>query len=206
MEHRIEFDELKKLRDDLIKIQDEMDNFISDCAKELAARLLRKVIKRTPVGAKPKLNEGGEKESTGVAGQHGKRKRKFLTREAAILQQYWGDYRGGTLRRGWTAKTEEEAKTSETNPSVSAFVDSLTISKKGENFEITVLNPVHYASYVEFGHTQQKGRYVPALGKRLKSSWVKGRFMLTISEDEIRKIAPALLEKKLKIHLENILR
>lgn len=39
MEHRIEFDELKKLRDDLIKIQDEMDNFISDCAKELAARL-----------------------------------------------------------------------------------------------------------------------------------------------------------------------
>lgn len=43
MEHRIEFDELKKLRDDLIKIQDEMDNFISDCAKELAARLLERL-------------------------------------------------------------------------------------------------------------------------------------------------------------------
>lgn len=201
MEHRIEFDELKKLRDDLIKIRDEMDNFISDCAKELAARLLRKVIKRTPVGHKPNIGESIAK-VTGVKGK----KRSFLTREGAILDKYWNDYRGGTLRRGWTAKSEEEAKTSGANPSIGAFVDSIKVSKKGENFEIIVMNPVHYASYVEFGHFQQKGRYVPALGKRLKNSWVKGRFMLTISEDEIRKITPALLEKKLKIHLENILR
>lgn len=205
MEHRIEFDELKKLRDDLVKILEEMDNFISDCAKELAARLLRKVIKRTPVGEKPKLNETGEEDSMDVVGEYGG-EMSFLTKEAAILQQYWSDYQGGTLRRGWTAKTHEEAKTSGTNPNVGAFVDSLEIRKNGGNYEITVLNPVHYASYVEFGHFQQKGRYVPALGKRLTNSWTKGRFMLTISEEEIRKIAPALLEKKLKIHLENILK
>lgn len=31
---------------------------------------------------------------------------------------------------------------------------------------------VKYAPYVEFGHHQTPGRYVPAIGKRLKASWV----------------------------------
>ncbi len=64
-------------------------------------------------------------------------------------------------------------------------------------------NPVEYASYVEFGHRQQPGRYVPALGKQLKQGWVKGRFMLTISEGEIQDIAPKVIEAKLKKWLKN---
>ena len=47
---------------------------------------------------------------------------------------------------------------------------------------------------VEFGHRQQPGRYVPALGKRLRESWVPGRYMLTISEQELRALAPRLLQ------------
>ena len=42
------YDGLKKLRDQLAKI-DQTDEFFNACAKELAARLLAKVIKRTPV-------------------------------------------------------------------------------------------------------------------------------------------------------------
>ena len=44
-------DGLKKLQKQLNKIQqDQMQAFVEECAKELAARLLAKVIKRTPVG------------------------------------------------------------------------------------------------------------------------------------------------------------
>ena len=43
------YDGLKKLRDQLTKV-DQTDEFFNSCAKELAARLLAKVIKRTPVG------------------------------------------------------------------------------------------------------------------------------------------------------------
>ena len=43
------YDGLKKLRDQLAKI-DRTDEFFNACAKELAARLLAKAIKRTPVG------------------------------------------------------------------------------------------------------------------------------------------------------------
>ena len=35
--------------------------------------------------------------------------------------------------------------------------------------------PVYYAPYVELGHSQQPGRFVPKLGKRLKASWVEAR-------------------------------
>lgn len=79
------------------------------------------------------------------------------------------------------------------------------IQKQGVNYVIEVINPVEYASYVEYGHRQTPGRYVPALGKRLKKGWVPGHFMLTISEKEIQRAAPAILEKKLKKFLEDCL-
>ena len=47
--------DLKKLQKQLNKIQaGDVDAFVEGCAKELAARLLSKVIKRTPVGDYPK--------------------------------------------------------------------------------------------------------------------------------------------------------
>jgi len=73
----------------------------------------------------------------------------------------------------------------------------LPIEKQGDQYIITVLNPTEYASYVEYGHRQTPGRYVPALGKSLKASWVKGRFMMTISVQEVETMAPALLQRAL---------
>ena len=47
--------EWKKLQKQLNQLQQEhVSAFIDACAKELAARLLSKVIKRTPVGQYPK--------------------------------------------------------------------------------------------------------------------------------------------------------
>lgn len=117
--------------------------FIDACAKELAARLLAKVIKRTPVGDYP--NSSGKK--------------------------------GGTLRRGWTGGK---------NSSAVAYADSLTIHHFGDAYVIEIINPVEYASYVEFGHRTANHK-----------GWVNGRFMLTISEQEIQQAAPAIIEKKL---------
>lgn len=174
----------------------DFQSFCESAAKELAARLLAKVISRTPTGDKPKL-EGPK--TVNVQGASGKSK-AFLTAEAARRDQYWGSYMGGTLRRGWTAKTEAEAQGGSGRPSANdgvAYAKSLPVVHQGNEFIIEIVNPVHYASYVEYGHRQTPGRYVPALGKRLKASWVKGRFMLTISEQELQAQSPALLEKKL---------
>lgn len=96
--------------------------------------------------------------------------------------------KGGTLRRGWTAGK---------NAGASAYANEMHVEKKGNTYTIEVINPVEYASYVEFGHRQTPGRYVPAIGKQLKAGWVNGQYFLTISEAQLERIAPHILEQKL---------
>lgn len=152
----VDFKQLQYLQKRMERMQKgDMAAFSEECAKELAARLLAKVIKRTPVGDYPA--------STGK--------------------------KGGTLRRGWTAKTEAEAMSGGT-ADAKAYVDSLTISKSGNMIQIEIINPVNYASYVEFGHRTRNHK-----------GWVKGKFMLTISEQELDSQAPKIIENKLKKYL-----
>lgn len=137
--------ELRKLQERLNKVtQDDIDAFLEACAKELAARLLAKVIRRTPVGQYP-------------AGS-GKT--------------------GGTLRRGWTSQQAGTAR---------QYADSLTVHRFGGYLVIEIVNPVEYASYVEFGHRTAD-----------HAGWVQGRFMMTISEQEISEIAPSVLKTRIK--------
>lgn len=104
------------------------------------------------------------------------------------LQDGYNSKVGGTLRRGWTGGKDTTAE---------SYAQTLSVKKRGHYYEIEIINPVDYAMYVEFGHRQTPGRYVPALGAKLKAGWVEGQFMLTISEDELRRATPQILEKKI---------
>mgnify|MGYP001208953737 CR=1 FL=1 len=155
------FSDLQKQFDDLNKRLEaaDVDAFCRIVAKELAARLLAQVIKRTPVGDYPK--------STGK--------------------------KGGTLRRGWTAQSEEEAASGSGKGDAVAYANALPITKSGNVYEIEIINPVHYASYVEFGHRTRGG-----------DGWVQGRFMLTLSEKEIQRQSTRVVEAKLKKYLGEV--
>lgn len=171
-----DYKQLKKFQQKVERLaKGDSRTFYIECSKELAARLLSLVIPRTPVG-----------ENSYVINADGKKQ---------VIRN------GGTLRRGWTAKTQEEA---EKGGKVSAkqYAQSLNVTKIGDMYQIEVINPVEYSSYVEHGHRQEPGRYVPAIGKRLVNSWVDGVFMLTISEKELETIAPKLLERKLTKFME----
>ena len=124
--------DLQKFQKQLNQLQESTETFVELCAKELAARLLRKVIERTPVGH--------------YSEKSGKK--------------------GGTLRRGWTVSE---------------------IRQQGKLYTVDVANIVEYASYVEFGHRTPNHQ-----------GWVPGRFMLTISEEELQQIAPKVLESKIR--------
>lgn len=54
----------------------------------------------------------------------------------------------------------------------------IPVDKRDGDFSVTIYNEVEYAAAVEFGHRQEPGRYVPAIGKCLKRSWVPGAHML----------------------------
>lgn len=169
----------------------QLDLFMESCSKALARRLLERVIYLTPTGHPPKL-QGGK--TYKVKGKSGKT-RSFLSADAARIQQYWSGYEGGTLKRGWTGGRDEDPE---------AYANSLNVQHSGRTYTINITNNVEYASYVEFGHRQMVGRYVPALGKKLKQGWVNGKFMLTKSEDALRKEAPKALERKLKKKINEV--
>lgn len=105
----------------------EKDAFYESAVRELAARLLTLVKKRTPVLS-------------------------------------------GTLRRGWTVGE---------------------MKKMNDGYEIEVVDPIEYASYVEFGHRTPGGK-----------GWVPGRFMMTVSASELEGMAPAILQRKLNAYLK----
>lgn len=151
---RVDYKQLQRLQKNMDKLEKtDFDKFCEDAAKELAARLLARVIKRTPVGS------------------------------------YEDGTVGGTLRRGWTATSHREAELASTfggGTGANKFSDSLIVKRKGSIYEVEVINPVEYASYVEYGHRTRNHK-----------GWVQGRFMMTISADEVEQKAPKILEKKL---------
>ncbi len=136
------YKQLTKFTDQINKLnKDQKQQFLEACCKELAARLLAKVVKRTP-------SETGE------------------------------------LRRGWTAGTKQSA---------TDYANSLNIKKVGNAYLVDIINPVEYASYVEYGHrtTNHQG-------------WVQGKFMLTISEAELNNVSDAILQKKLNKYMKEV--
>jgi hypothetical protein len=70
------------------------------------------------------------------------------------------------------------------------------IIKEGNIYKIEVINPLEYAEFVEFGHRQQPGRYVKAIGKRLKKGWVEGKLMLTITERDLQRNLDKIIREK----------
>lgn len=130
----VDFSEKLKMLND-----NQREELIIASIKEIASRVLTKVIKRTPVGV-------------------------------------YSNKTGGTLRRGWSTSK------------------ALNVSKKGNNYVIDIINPVEYASYVEYGHRT-----------RNHTGWVEGRFMLTISTQEVENMTPKILERRLKAMLKDVI-
>lgn len=154
---KVDLKGLKKLQENLNNLNDkQVQEFIEGVAKELAARLLAKAIKRTPVGKYPKGS--GKK--------------------------------GGTLRRGWTTQKAGSGSEGMKGNNAKAYADTLKVNYFGGVYVVEVVNPTEYASYVEFGHRTRGGK-----------GWVEGRFMLTISEQELQEDAPKVIEKKIKMIL-----
>ena len=99
------------------------------------------------------------------------------------------------MRRGWTAKTEQEAAggSGDGRNKVASYVNALPVFKRGRTFYIEVINPVHYASYVEFGHRTPGGK-----------GWVAGQYFLTLAESQLESRAPAIIEKELEKKLKEV--
>lgn len=136
----LDIKQLEAFRDRIKDLDAEREAFMVSTVKNLAARLLRKVILRTPTDT-------------------------------------------GQLKNSWAVEK---------------------VTKEGNSYKVTIINSMNYASYVEFGHRQEVGRFVPVLKKRLVKPWVKGRFMLTISEHELEGEMDKIISKRIENWLRKL--
>ena len=75
--------------------------------------------------------------------------------------------------------------------------DSITHAYNDDDEQVTLLvgTNVEYAPYVELGHRQQPGRFVPKIKKRLKRSWVPGKpFLRPAFENHRAEIEKIILD------------
>lgn len=173
-----DYRQLQKIRNNLDRLERmDMNKFCQDVSKELAARLLALVIPRTPVG-------------------HYSTEVSFTTKDGREVNftKHSGK-KGGTLRRGWTARTAGEAEAGHTMMSAKSYAASLPVFRQGNLYTAWVINPVEYGSYVEFGHRTRGGK-----------GWVNGQYFLTLSEHDLERLTPALIERKLEALLREVFR
>lgn len=174
--------DMKKFQKQLNKLQKENINaFIESCAKELAARLLAILIDNTQPGHYSEVVEFDAKipqkhvEFDTKDGKHVSFTAKARTKHVMFNSKKNAGKQGGTLRRGWTIQSN--------------------IKHEGDLYTIEIINPVEYASYVEYGHRTANHK-----------GWVLGKFIMTKAELQMQEIAPAIIENKVKKFLEECIK
>lgn len=130
----VKYGQLLKFTEQIEKLNEKQkEEFLESCCKELAARLLQKVIKRTPVGVYEHkrggtLRRGWTAEKTGDTVHD--------TKQALYENMFSG------------AQKVRQA--------------DIHVRKQGGTYRVDVTNAVEYAAYVEYGHrARDHKKWVP---------------------------------------------
>ena len=68
------------------------------------------------------------------------------------------------------------------------------ITRSGDTLEVWFVNPMHYATHVEYGHAKP----YKAGAAEGSSDWVQGYFMMTVSLDVIQRNMPARFDRQFR--------
>lgn len=173
----VEYKQLKEMQQIIVDIigDSESGKMYEEAMRDVGRRHLARVVQNTPFG---------------VYEPHA------VTGETRL---------GGTLRKGWVVDTEAEAEASKGTPSkteINARVKTREIHRIGSSLRMYFFNRVHYAPYVDKGHRQARGRFVAAIGKRLKRTWIPGQNFIRNSENATSAEMPKVIEKHLRKALQ----
>lgn len=98
--------------------------------------------------------------------------------DTGLLRAAWTVGDGVSAARGrWSATGKKMQYTEDAASSTAATLQS--VQRVGDGLVITIINPVEYASFVEYGHMT-----------RDRKRWIEGKFMCTLAIDEVAKLIP----------------
>lgn len=78
------------------------------------------------------------------------------------------------------------------------FMTHDNIKKVPGGWSVKVGNSLSYTEAVENGHSQTPGRYVPAIGKKLKKSFVPGKHMIRDNVDRYQEILNRSIQDRIE--------
>lgn len=102
--------------------------------------------------------------------------------DTGLLRAAWTVGDGVSAARGqWSASAKKMQYTEDVASSTADTLQS--VRRVGDALIITIINPVEYASFVEYGHMT-----------RNRKRWIEGRFMCTLAIDDVAKLIPQRFE------------
>ncbi len=179
------FEELQKRIAELNSVA--MEEAKRQSVNEMAAVYIREAKKNTPVkGTEVRQVSENEYKNSRVA-EYSKVKdfnkhKKLYSSDAKVAYKHKGErkfkmlHNSEHMRRSWNAGTVE---------------------REGREYKVKVFNTASYASYVNDGHRQQPGRFVPILGKQLAKGWVDGLNMTEKAEKETERRSKDILRRNI---------
>lgn len=173
---------------------------MEECVESLAQVYLAEAIKKTPNGGAKEFEvteKGYERIQALEVGAKGFQKAKSRSHANAHAVKRIKKSRKSGKKQYLVLTASEHMRRS---------WDAEPVKKQGSTYSVKVFNSASYASYVNDGHRQRPGRFVPAIGKRLVRPWVPGQHMAELAEQKTRRSSKRLLSRIITAYLERGLR
>lgn len=131
----------------------------------------------------------------------------------ALAKQYLRSARRNTPTLGVQERTIETGKrkgevirTDSEHMKRKWGASKVEIGKQGKfnTYKIRVFNSASYASYVNDGHRQNPGQYVPILGKRLVANFVEGLHITDKAEKSVKRTQERALNRLIAKYTERL--
>ncbi|ERT61270.1 HK97 gp10 family phage protein [Megasphaera vaginalis (ex Srinivasan et al. 2021)] len=173
----------------------ESRQMMTECANGLAAIYLGSAKVATPVGGNKEI-EVSEK--------------AYKASNATAFERY-KEFKAAKAGGGYFKRAINHRKTGQTSHKLIGSSEHMRrswtssgVERKGRNYRVKVYNTASYASFVDVGHRQTPGRFVPILGKRLVNNWVEGLDITGKAEKATKKAQRHIINSVISKHMERL--
>ena len=175
---KVDFSGLKQFQKDIATFNSQTKKaMFREAAEELAAVYVGSAIRNTPVGGTQTREVKEGEYNASKATELGNNKQFNKAKKTAKT----------SLKVAYKSKGKMKYKIFLSSEHMRRSWDVSNVQKRGSKYRVMISNSASYASYVNDGHRQRPGRYVPILGKRLVKSWVEGLHITDKAESAVRK-------------------
>ena len=186
---KLNIDQWKKFAEAVATTTDpkRIDEAKSNALRQMAAAYLRAAIKETPKGMSGTVEIGGKKKRL-------QKVDKDKTWQAGEVDERYISFGRVKKKRVIHINSEHMMRS----------WDAGKIEKTSRAHRIAITNSASYASFVNDGHRQTPGRFIPILGKKLVNNFVEGKHITEIAQAYTESKAGGIIRRETSALLKEL--